>query len=279
MRYWISEIGDKAPKELRAYHINQCIREMEERGYKASGIVPYVSRLRTALDYARSEGKISISNDLWDEVVKIEPKATKKLIFGTEILGPIMAKMPEYALRIIRYKSLVPCRLLELYEAKSEHIDLVRRVFKITRDKNGNERYLPIPAGLYHEFEEAISCGSEWVFYRTETRKDKVYHYPLSRNHLTVLWAKAAKECGIDGKIKLRMLRHLAISEWLKHAGEAVTSEVAGANSDTMRSYYNMIPVSALVSAADKMAQIGGTLGEPSGKIVAFRSREVSASD
>jgi site-specific recombinase XerD len=280
MRYWMHRIGELHPSDLQAYHINKAIREMQEAGYKESGIVPYVSRLRTALEYTREQGKISYNRDLWGEAVKLKPQAPRKLIFDAAALEPIYKQMPNYAMRVIRYKEAIPCRLLELYEARADEIDLSNRTFKIRRDKNGNERLMPIPSGMVEEFEEAIACGSEWVFYRTERRGEELYHLPLSRGHLSVLWRKAATAAGVDDKIKLRMLRHLAISEARANKiDDRIIEELAGANRQTMSTYYDMVKLSEKLAAADKLAQIVGRQGDASGKIVAFVRRSEVASD
>jgi integrase len=279
MRYWIGRIGELAPWELEAPQINMAIREMQEAGYKISGIIPYVSRLRTALDYAKSEGKIRYNSDVWNQVIKLEAQATKKLIFDESALEPYLKAMPDYAVRVLRYKVAVPCRLLELYAALTEDVDLEKRYFVIRKDKNGNERKLPIPSHFLPEFEAVVASGSKWVFPRPEKRANgTVEYYPLSRCHLTTLWARIAKSIGTDRKIKLRMLRHLAISQWLKDIDEATVGETAGATPETMQTYYNMVPVESLVSAADKMAEKMGRLGDASGKLLAFRQRKEGAS-
>jgi hypothetical protein len=60
LHFWRDKIGKIEPKSLKKEDINVIIHEMQAEEYKNSGIKPYISTLKAALNYCNEEGKINI---------------------------------------------------------------------------------------------------------------------------------------------------------------------------------------------------------------------------
>lgn len=279
MRFWMAQIGCMAPQNLQGTQINRIVQEMQASGFKAAGIIPYVSRLKTALIFARMAGKIMLANNVFNDLIKLKPDRVPKLSVSDEDVDRIFAGIPEWGRPLIIYKRLVPCRLLELYDARTEDIDLSRRCFTLFENKNDIPREMPIPSVMSSYFEQAKASGSEWVFFREEVFEDgkKVFH-KLSRNHLTKLFSAARKALGLDERIKLRLLRHATVRKWLRAVDGRVVGAVAGASEETLDTYYDMIEIDTINAAAQKIVEIHGHLADTCGNLKVFGLQKGAAS-
>lgn len=257
MRFWMIRIGRLVPLALQGTHINKTIHDMKGDGFKASGIIPYVSRLKTALLFAKQAGKIQLSDGVFDNLVKLRPERTPRLSISDEDVDRIFAGIPDWGRPVIIYKRLVPCRLLELYSAKTETLDLEQNSFILTENKNGVPREMPIPEIMLSYFEYAKSCGSEWVFFREEVnKKGKTVYKRLSRNHLTKLFSAARDALNLDKRIVLRLLRHTTVRKWLRNFDESLVGSVAGASPETLQKHYDLVEIGSKVEAANRIAEM-----------------------
>ena len=256
MRFWMYRIGQMIPKQLQNTDINKTIQDMRANGFKTSGTIPYVSRLKTALQFARKAGKIELNSTVFDDLIKLRPEREQKLTIADRDIESILSSIPAWGRPVIIYKQLVPCRLLELYDARAESIDLQRKCFHLEKTKTGLYREMPIPDVMLEYFRYAKASGSEWVFFRKIEKDGKKEFRHLSRNHLTKLFSQIRDDLGLNKHIILRRLRHSAVRKWLRVVDEGTVAAVAGASADTLRTFYDMVEIGTKVDAANRIAGV-----------------------
>jgi hypothetical protein len=279
MRFWMIRIGRMISAHLRNTDINRIVQGMQADGFKTSGIIPYVSRLKTALIFARMGGKISLRDDVFSDLVKLKTAPVPKLSIPDEDIDRIFSGIPEWGRPVIIYKRLVPCRLLELYEAKTEHVDLDKKCFTLFENKNNVPRTMPIPEPMEEYFRYAKRCGSEWVFFREEKDEGKNSTFcKLSRNHLTKLFSGARDALGIDRRVVLRLLRHTTVRKWLRVVDGNVVGAVAGASEQTLKTFYDMVEIDTITEATRKIVEIHGHLADTCSKLKVFGLKKEAAS-
>lgn len=256
MRFWMAKVGTMVPQQLQNTHINKVIHDMKADGFKTSGIIPYVSRLKTALFFAKQAGKIVLADGVFDDLIKLRPDRVHKLAISDDDVDRIFAGIPEWGRPLIIYKRLIPCRLLELYDAKTETIDLQQKCFHLEKTKTGLPREMPIPDVMLEYFRYAKASGSEWVFFREVEKDGKKEFRHLSRNHLTKQFSAARDDLNLDKRIVLRLLRHSTVRKWLRTFDEGLVGSVAGASPETLREHYDLVEIGSKVDAANKIASM-----------------------
>jgi integrase len=153
------------------------------------------------------------------------------------------------------YKELVPCRYLELCDVPMANVSDDCRKLTIARDKNGNERELPIPEVMVSYFQRMRAWGSPWAFARPFSRGGIVTFQKFGLNTISQIFRKIRDRHGWSKDLVFRKLRHTAISGWLRKFDIDLVSEVAGASPETLAKYYDVVSIEDKLKAADSFAR------------------------
>ena len=74
-------------------------------------------------------------------------------------------------------------------------------------------------------------------------------------NAVTVEFRKVRDANGLPKTILFRKLRHNVISQWLRRFDVDLVSDVTGASAETLRKYYDVIPIEEKLKAADAFSE------------------------
>lgn len=270
-----TELGGLPVRTLIRARVSEFIADMLLRVGPAT-VNTYLVTLRAAMRHCVSEGILDRC-----PIVKwglLHVPETRKESIPREAVEAIQADMPTWAVPVLVFKQIVPCRLLELYSVPMENVNVAERTITVhwEHTKNRRTRELPIPSTMVSYFERMKSWGSPWAFARTELAKDgRVVFHQLKRNTITQVFRKIRDRHGLPKTVLLRKLRHGAISAWLRRYDPGLVSEVAGAGSETLRKYYDVVPVAAKLEAADEMS---AGYEHQTNTLVSFRRREAVVS-
>jgi len=250
------KFGGMDVADLSKGALSTFVFDLRNSGYANAGINPYIVTLRAAFQFCIDAGVLRIASPLAGfKVLKVQQG--RKEIIPEAALKVFRENLPDFLRPILAFKELVPCRVLELLEIRMEQVDFEKRVIHLAKDqtKTEEDRDLPIPLVMMVHFERMKAWGSPWLFARTELRKDgTVVFHKLARNTISVEFRKVREAAGLPRAIVFRKLRHTVLSQWLRRYDIGLVSEVAGASPETLREYYDVVPVEAKVAAADGFA-------------------------
>ena len=203
-------------------------------------------------------------------------KKQKKESIPDSALKVFRESLPRSVLAVMLYKEMVPSRCLELYDLEVSQIDLANRKIPLRADqtKNDEARDLPIPAMLLDYFTWIVSSGSPWVFPRITVRKktgELVFH-KLRANYVAEQWRSVRRAANLPESIKFRLLRHSTVSRYLQQGIDGgIVADIMGASEETMRTFYQVVPIEVKNSAAD-LVNHGHPL-DTLNKILPFREK------
>jgi len=256
------EFGVLAADKLSTKTVSQWVFRMQNtatgRGecYSAAGINPYITTLKSAYGFCVDSGMIQLSPVAKVQLLEVKPQ--KKEIIPEDVLKTFRESLPKWCLPLMSFKELVPCRYLELLKVRMDQVDTVTRRIILEQDqtKTGENRELPIPSVMVGYFEQMKAWGSQWAFARPFHKTDGTVEFrQLARNAVTVEFRKVREANGLPKTILFRKLRHNVISQWLRRFDVDLVSEVAGASAETLRKYYDVIPIEEKLKAADAFSE------------------------
>lgn len=235
--------------------LNTPARPNGEEFFKPSGINPYISRLRSAFNHCK------IENKALKEFKLLKEKKHKLTVWSDSILDLIKKEIPQRHLAVILFKELVPCRILELFKARKTQLDLKQRKIHLLNTKTGEPRDLPIPEVLLPYFNWSASipmdvCPFIFCYEVKDSDGNTIEYRPYKNDTIGQAIRRIKKRYNISDRIMFRTLRHTAISNWLRVFDPGLVSDTAGASLQTILNHYDVVPIEAKVSAADKFAAI-----------------------
>ena len=247
------EVGDlnKQRMDVFIFRLKNSIT-VKGNSFKASGVNPYIVTLKAALTFCVKAGNLA-ENPLKDYSI-LEVEKTRKKIIPEDIRQQLKAEMPEWSLPMIVYKELVPCRYLELCDTPMSNISDDCRILTVPKDKNGHERELPIPEMMSDYFRRMRAWGSPWAFARPVTKDGIATFQKFGLNTISQIFKRIRRRHGWDKDFVPRILRHTAVSAWLRKFDIGLVSEVAGASPETLHKYYDVVSIEAKQKAADAFA-------------------------
>jgi len=263
------EFGDIAVDALDHQRVNVFVFRLQTsqtiRGavFSAATINTYLVTLKSAFSFCVKAGMLKSSPIADFKLLQV--KQAKKQIIPKDIIETIKKELPQWALPITVYKELVPCRVLELMDIEMSQVSEDCRKIKLRSDqtKTDQERELPIPLPLVSYFQRMRAWGSPWAFARPVLKEDgSVEFKQLRPNGISQAFRKIRDAKGFDKDIVYRKLRHSTISQWLRRYDLNLVSEVAGATPETLRKYYDVVPIEAKLTAADDFAEKNGNMTE-----------------
>lgn len=271
--------GDLAVDDIENFLVRRQAEVIEnKKSCTASYLDTYVVTLKAAFNHCRVR---------CDAVTGLEHRKvqkSRKTIIPDAALQKIRKDLPRSVQAVMLFKESVPCRCWELYNLEVEQVDTAARKIALRADQTKNEeaRELPIPTMLLPYFEWIVSSGSRWAFPRITTRKktgELVFNKMLS-NYVSSQWRKVRRAQGLPEEIKFRLLRHNVVSKYL-HNGVpgGVVADIMGASEETMRTFYEVVPLSLKNQEADRIAGIKhGGLTESLDNILPFKAKTAIAS-
>lgn len=270
---------EKFTKEMVNAYMFRKQHELCEDGtlYKPATINTYIVTLKSAFSFCVKCGVFKFN--ITESIKPLPVKDSKKEIIPKNVIETIKNDMPKFALAIITFKELVPCRILELLSLKIEQVDIENRVIKLSAEqtKNDESRVLPIPQSMIQYFEQMKAWGSPWAFARPMHLKNgSIKWVKFGQNTITKIFREIRDKHGFDKSIVFRKLRHTSISEWLRRFDINLVSEVAGASPETLKKYYDVVQLEDKLKAVDVID--GGHLGDSSSKILLFPQSKESLS-
>jgi len=137
-----------------------------------------------------------------------------------------------YILPIVQYMLLVPCRKMELVNAKREQYSPSTGTIYIPTSKNGRPIHKPIPEEM-REYFNSIPADCPWLFYQTVGHGK---YLPLT--NLRYAWRYCCKKANV-GDLRIHDLRHRAAT-LLHEMGNSIYTimKIAGWKTNMLGTYW-----------------------------------------
>jgi len=165
---------------------------------------------------------------------KLDEKPRDRNLTQDEIsrLFSAIEKHRPHIMSIVQYMLLVPCRKMELVNAKREQYNPVTGTIYIPTSKNGRPIIKPVPEAMSVYF-KSIPADCPYLFYQ-EIGGGK--YRPLT--NLRYAWAYCCRKAGI-GDLRIHDLRHRAAT-WLHEMGNSIYTimKIAGWRTNMLGIYW-----------------------------------------
>jgi integrase len=271
--------GDLSVDDIENFLVKRQAEVIENKGNcTASYLDIYITTIKAAFNHCR------VRCDAVMEIKHRQVQKPKKVSIPEEALVKIRKTLPRSVQAVMLFKECVPCRCWELYDLTVDQVDLVARKIRLRADqtKNAEARELPIPEILLPYFNWIVGSGSKWTFPRIEieAKTGQLLFRKMLSNYVSSQWRKVRRAKGLPEEIKFRLLRHNAVSKYL-HNGVSggVVADIMGASEETMRTFYEVVPIELKNREADRIAGIKhGVLTESLNNILPFKTKTASAS-
>ena len=236
----------KRADEITLDHVNRYIARRRGAGAANGTINRELAALRLAYNLARKGGKIKPE---MVPAIEMLPESNRRTgFFEQEEYEAVLAKLPDYLQGVLTMGYWTGMRKEEILGLTWDRVDLLGRLVRLEKTKNGEDRTLPLNDELYamlegQQLDNRYDCPH--VF----------FNGPLRIGDFRKAWHTACEQAGCPRKL-FHDLRRTGVRNLIRSGvPQSVAMKISGHKDARIFSRYDIVDTRDILDAMKKLSQ------------------------